>query len=172
MIKEIYERGGYIFVFLIFFFINNLYLVKYDIVYKIVLIIIYIYFVYLGFLFLDIDMRGFYISKKFMLIYKLFGSRFRYRGFIYSLIVLLFIYSFFKFLIIFINNNIVFLCLFSGFIIGYLFYLCFDFIIKEGIELFYFIIINIFLLFIKINLKIEKFIFKLLNFIVIFLIGY
>ncbi len=44
-------------------FINNLYLVKYDIAYKIVLIIIYIYFAYLGSLFPDIDMRGSYISK-------------------------------------------------------------------------------------------------------------
>ncbi|EGT5063775.1 metal-dependent hydrolase, partial [Clostridioides difficile] len=63
-------------------------------------------------------------------------------------------------------------CLSSGFIIGYLSHLCLDLITKEGIELFYPITINISLLPIKTNSKTEKFISKLLNFIVIFLIGY
>ncbi|HHQ5613182.1 TPA: hypothetical protein ACSRFC_004142 [Clostridioides difficile] len=50
--------------------------------------------------------------------------------------------------------------------------MCLDLITKEGIELFYPITINISLLPIKTNSKTEKFISKLLNFIVIFLIGY
>ncbi|MCC0636784.1 MULTISPECIES: metal-dependent hydrolase [unclassified Clostridioides] len=172
MIKETHERGGYILALLILPFINNIYLVKYDTTYKIVLIIIYIYFAYLGSLFPDIDMRGSYISKKFILIYKLFGSRFRHRGFTHSLLALLLISSFFKSLTIFTNNNIVFSCLSSGFIIGYFSHMCLDLITKEGIELFFPITINISLLPIKTSSKTEKFISKLLNFIVIFLIGY
>lgn len=172
MVKETHIRGGYIFALLVLPHINNKFLNEYSLIYKFILLTIYIYFSYLGSLSPDIDMRGSYISKRFPLLYKRLGSKFKHRGFTHSLIFVLFLCYIFNLLTKYSDNNIVFLCLSSGFIVGYISHLCLDIITKEGIQIFYPMPINFSLLPIKTSSKLEKIIFKVLNFIFIFLLGY
>lgn len=172
MVKETHVKGGYVFALLSIPFLNNNFLKEYDIIYKIILLFIYIYFSYLGSLFPDIDMRGSYISKRYPILYKKLGSKFKHRGFTHSLLFVSLIVYICKILIISSNNNIVFICLCSGFFLGYVSHLFLDFLTKEGIEIFYPISINFSLLPIKTNSKTEKFLCKFLNFLIIFLLGY
>lgn len=172
MVKETHIKGGYIFALLVLPFINNKFLNGYDLIYKFILISIYIYFSYLGSLFPDIDMRGSYVSKRYPILYKKIGSKFKHRGFTHSLISISFLCYIFDLLVKFSDNNIVFLCLSNGFIIGYISHLCLDIITKEGIQIFYPICINFSLLPIKTSSKCEKIICKALNFVFIFLLGY
>lgn len=171
MVKETHTKGGYLFALAILPFINTQFLDKYDFIYKFILILIYIYFASVGALFPDIDMRGSCISKRFPRLYKLFGKKFKHRGFTHSLICLLLLSYIFEFIIYYTDSNIVFLCACSGFIVGYFSHLCLDLITKEGIELFYPLTINFSILPIKTSSKMEKWICKALNFAVIFLIG-
>lgn len=172
MVKETHIKGGYIFSLLMISFINEKYIYEYNIVYKIILIYIYIYFSYFGSLFPDLDMRGSYISKRFPLLYKKFGSKFKHRGFTHSLIFIYTLCYLSNLLVKYSNNNIVFICLCSGFIIGYTSHIILDIITKEGVQLFYPISINISLLPIKTSSKSEKIVYKILDFILIFLLGY
>ena len=160
MTKETHIKGGYIFALLSLPFVNN-FLASYTYVYKFILIIIYIYFAYIGSLFPDIDMRGSYISKRYPLIYKNIGSKFKHRGFTHSLLFIYFLYYILKLLAIYSDNNIVFFCLSSGFLVGYVSHLFLDMITKEGIQVFYPITINFSILPIKTSSKGEKFIYKI-----------
>lgn len=172
MVKETHTKGGYISALLALPFINSKFLNEYDIIYKCILLAIFIYFAFLGSLAPDIDMKGSYISKRYPIIYKKLGSKFKHRGFTHSLLSVSFLTYLLELLTKYTNNNIVFLCLCSGFLVGYISHLCLDLLTKEGIEIFYPISINFSLLPIKTNSKTEKFICKTLNFIVIFLLGY
>lgn len=172
MVKETHAKGGYIFALLFLPFINNKFLYEYDSIYKSILLAVYIYFAYIGSLFPDIDMRSSYISKRFPGVYKHFGKKFRHRSFTHSLIFIAILCYIFEVFVTYTHGNIVFICLSSGFIVGYLSHLCLDLITKEGIEVFYPLTINFSLLPIKTSSKTEKFICKALNFLVIFLIGY
>ena len=70
------------------------------------------------------------------------------------------------------DNNIVFVCLGSGILIGSISHICLDLLTKEGVELFYPIRLNFSILAIKTNSKLEKIICKFLNLLAIFLLGY
>ena len=172
MVKKTHTKGSYIFSLLTLPFVFDKYLSNYELAYKIILIFVYVYFSYVGSLFPDIDMKSSYISKIFPKIYKYFGSKFRHRGITHSLIYLYFLCSIFNVIVKCSENNIVFICLFSGFIVGYASHLCLDLLTKEGIELFYPISINFSILPIKTSSKSEKIFCKILNFIFIFLLGY
>ena len=172
MIKETHIKGGYILSLLTLSFINDKYLYEYNIIYKVILIFIYIYFSYFGSLFPDLDMRGSYISKRFPTLYKKFGSKLKHRGFTHSLIFIYALCYLSDLLVEYSNNNVVFICLCSGFIIGYISHIVLDIITKEGVQLFYPICVNLSLLPIKTSSKVEKLIYKILNFIFIFLLGY
>ena len=172
MVKETHIKGGYIFALLAIPFIDNTFLSEYDIIYKCILLIIYMYFSYLGSVSPDIDMKGSYISKRYPIIYKKFGSKFKHRGFTHSILFVSSIACLSEILLSYTNNNIVFICLCSGFLIGYISHLALDLLTKEGIEIFYPISINFSLLHIKTNSKTEKLIYKIFNFIFIFLLGY
>lgn len=172
MVKETHIKGGYLFAIAAIPFVNNKYLESYDSVYKIILIMVYIYFAYLGSLFPDIDMKGSYISKKFPLLYKNFGKKFRHRSFTHSLISLVLLSHILEMLIYYTHNNIVFLCVSCGFIIGYVSHICLDLITKEGVEIFYPLSINFSILPIKTSSKTEKVFAKALSFAIVFLLGY
>ena len=172
MTKETHTKGGYIFALLALPFIYNDYLLQYNFYYRIILLIIYIYFSHFGSLLPDIDMRGSYISKRFPTIYKKIGKNLRHRSFTHSLIFLCFLSFLGELLLQYSDNNIVFFCLITGIIIGTCSHICLDLITKEGVELFYPITINFSILSIKTSSKLEKSICKLLNFIIIFLLGY
>lgn len=172
MVKDTHIKGGYLFALLAIPFVNNKYLEPYGNIYKIILLLVYIYFAYLGSLFPDIDMRGSYISKKFPLLHKSIGKKFRHRGFTHSLISVSMLSYTLELLIYYTQNNIVFLCASSGFVVGYVSHICLDLITKEGVEIFYPLSINFSILPIKTSSKTEKLFAKALNFAVIFLLGY
>lgn len=172
MVKETHTKGSYIFALIALPFFSNKFLNDYNIVYKSILMIVYFYFSYVGSLYPDIDLKNSYISKTHPKLYKIFGTKFRHRSFTHSLIALYFLSYLFDILVKYTNYNISFICAYSGFLLGYLSHLCLDFITKEGIELFYPITINFSILPIKTSSKTEKIIYKFLNFIFVFLIGY
>lgn len=172
MVKETHTKGSYIFALIVLPFFNDKFLNGYDILYKLILISLYLYFSYVGSLFPDIDLKNSYISKIYPKLYKTFGSKFKHRGFTHSLIFLYFLSYFFNFIVKSTDNNIAFIFSCGGFLIGYLSHLCLDLITKEGIEIFSPISINISILPIKTSSKSEKIICKVLNFILIFLMGY
>ncbi|MGL6107279.1 metal-dependent hydrolase [Romboutsia sp.] len=172
MVKETHAKGSYIFALLALPFVDNNFLNNYDVLYKLILVLVYLYFSYAGCLFPDIDLKNSYISKAHPLLYKLFGSKFRHRSFTHSLLFLYLLSYLFDILVKATDNNITFICISSGFLVGYLSHLCLDLITKEGIELFYPVTINFSILPIKTSSKSEKIIYKALNFIFIFLIGY
>lgn len=172
MTKETHIKGGYIFALLALPFIYNDYLLEYNFFYRIILLLIYVYFSYFGSLLPDIDMRGSYISKRFPTIHKKIGKKLRHRSFTHSLIFICILSFLGELLLQYSDSNIVFLCLVSGLIIGNISHICLDLLTKEGVELLYPININFSLLSIKTSSKLEKSICKLLNFIIIFLLGY
>ena len=86
MTKETHSKGGYIIGLLLLPYIYKTFLLDYNLTYRIVLLFIYAYFTHFGALISDIDMKGSYISKRFPIIHKLFGKRFRHRGFTHSLL--------------------------------------------------------------------------------------
>ena len=172
MTKETHTCGGYIFALLALPFIYNNYLLDYNFYYKIILLIIYGYFAFYGALLPDIDIKGSYISKRLPFIYKFFGKRQRHRGFTHSLLFLVLLYSLGDLLLKLTDNNIVFVCLGSGILIGSISHICLDLLTKEGVELFYPIKLNFSILAIKTNSKLEKTICKFLNLLAIFLLGY
>ena len=172
MTKETHSKGGYILDLLLLPYIYNTFLVDYNLSYRVILLFIYAYFTHLGALVSDIDMKGSYISKRFPIIYKVFGKRFRHRGFTHSLIFVGIIAFIGDTIIVSSNDNIVFTCIFSGLLAGVLSHICLDLITKEGVELFYPIEINFSILPIKTSSKTEKNINKFLSLLVIFLLGY
>lgn len=172
MTKETHSKGGYIIGLLLLPYIYNTFLVYYNLSYRIVLLFIYGYFTHIGALISDIDMRGSYISKRFTIIYKIFGKRFRHRGFTHSLLFTGLIACIGDFVIISSNDDVVFTCIFSGLLAGIVSHICLDLITKEGVELFYPVKINFSILPIKTSSKTERNISKILNLLVIFLIGY
>ena len=139
MVKETHTKGGYLFALLALPFIDNEYLSSYELIYRFILLIIYMYFSYIGSVIPDIDMRNSYASKTFPKVYKLFGSRFRHRSFTHSLLFLYLLCYLSNIILKYTDNNVVFISS---------------------------------LMPIKTNSKTEKLICKILNFIVIFLIGY
>lgn len=172
MTKETHLKGGYITALLILPSLYNNFLLEYDFIYRIILLLVYLYFAKFGALVNDIDMRGSHISRRFPAIYKLFGKRFRHRGFTHSLIFVILVAISSSFIIEYTDSNIVFICLFAGLLAGIMSHICLDLITKEGIELFYPLKTNFSILPIKTSSKTEKLINKLLSVLVIFLIGY
>ena len=172
MTKETHSNGGYIIALLLLPYIYDTFMMEYTLSYRIVLLFIYAYFTYLGSLLCDIDMKGSYISKRFPIIYKLFGKRFKHRGFTHSLLFIGVIAFLGDMVIVSSDNNVVFTCIFSGILAGVISHIILDLITKEGVELFYPISINFSILPIKTSSKTEKNINKFLSLLVIFLIGY
>ena len=172
MTKETHSKGGYIVGLLLLPYFYNTFLAEYNLSYRIVLLFIYAYFTYFGSLISDIDMKGSYISKRFPIIYKLFGKRFRHRTFTHSLLFLGTIAFLGNLVIVSSNDNIVFTCMFAGLLAGVISHICLDLITKEGVELFYPVGLNFSLLPIKTSSRTEKNIHKFLSLLVVFLLGY
>ena len=172
MTKETHSKGGYIIGLLLLPYVYNTFLIEYNMSYRIVLLFIYAYFTHFGALLCDIDMKGSYISKRFPLIYMIFGKRFRHRGFTHSLLFVGLLSLIANLIIISCNENIVFTCIFAGMLAGVLSHICLDLFTKEGVELFYPVEMNFSLLPIKTNSKTERHINKFFNLLIVFLIGY
>ena len=172
MTKETHSKGGYIIGLLLLRYIYKTFLLDYNLTYRIVLLFIYAYFTHFGALISDIDMKGSYISKRFPIIHKLFGKRFRHRGFTHSLLFVGIIAFIGNTITISSNDNIVFTCIFSGILAGVISHILLDIITKEGVELFYPVEINFSILPIKTSSKTEKNFNKFLSLVVVFLIGY
>ena len=172
MTKETHTKGGYCAGLIMLPFVYNILFKGYSIIYSLILFFVYMYFAYLGSLAPDIDMKRSFISKLFPKIHKYFGDKFKHRGFTHSILCVCLLQYVLLFLVFFTEFNEVFLSISFGFLFGYISHLLLDILTKEGIELLYPLTINLSLLPIKTNSKSEKYIYKLLNFMMIFLIGY
>lgn len=172
MTKQTHSSGGFLIALITLnAFIMN-YLIKYNISYGLLSIAIYFYASHIGSLFPDIDMKGSFISKSHPLIHKIFGKRFRHRGFTHSLLAMIILYIFIKNFIQISNEDIIIISMCYGFFIGYASHLILDLITKEGVELLYPFKINISIFFIKTNSNGEKIFNKFLKFIILMYIFY
>lgn len=172
MTKETHSKGGHIFALLALPSIYNMYISKYNLIYQLILLFIYVYFSNTGALICDIDMKGSYISKKLTLLHKIIGKRLRHRGFTHSFLFMGILTYIAELFLIYSDNNIVFLCAFSGLITGAFSHICLDLFTKEGVELLYPLRINFSILPIKTSSRLEKNICKVLHLLVVFLLGY
>lgn len=172
MTRETHSTGGVCISLIMLNSIFTLFLIPYDIAYKILLIALFFHFSYIGSLFPDIDQRKSSISQMYPFLSKHLGSKCRHRGFTHSLLCLALIILILYTILHVSNFNIIFLIIFIGFICGYISHLILDFFTAEGIELFFPWKANFKIAKIKTGSKIEKMINKLLKICNIFLIGY
>ncbi|MDY6011954.1 metal-dependent hydrolase [Clostridium sp.] len=172
MTKPTHSSGGFLIALITLnAFIMN-YLIKYNISYGLLSIAIYFYASHIGSLFPDIDMKNSFISKSHPLIHKIFGKRFRHRGFTHSLLAMIILYIFIEKFIQISNDDIIIVSMCYGFFIGYASHLILDLITKEGIELLYPFKKNISIFFIKTNSNGEKIFNRFLKFIILIYIFY
>lgn len=165
MTRETHSSGGFFIALITLNTFITKYLINYNLGYALLSIIIFFYTSYVGSLFPDIDMKSSFISKRHPFISRLFGRRFRHRGFTHSLICVFIIFFAFQVFIKTSNNNIIVLSMCYGFLLGYISHLFLDLLTKEGIELFYPIKANISIFFIKTNSNGEKYFNRILKFL-------
>lgn len=172
MTKETHSYGGYLFATLIFPSFNNIYLGDYNILYKLMLCSIFFQCSKLGSLLPDLDTRKSYMSKKWPYLSKFISKRCKHRGFTHSLLFLIVLSKFFKFIVVIGENNIILICMSYGVFIGYLSHIVLDAFTYEGIDLFFPLGFNLKLSRLKTSSKGEKHVCKILKFISINLILY
>lgn len=172
MTKQTHSSGGVLLALIGLQYFINTYLTECSLPYSIVLIGLYFYSSYIGSLLPDIDMKSSFISKRHPLLSKHFGKKCRHRGFTHSLLFLFLLSKGCELLVLVGQNNIVFISVSTGFLLGYLSHLVLDLLTKEGIELFFPCKINFKLLPIKTNSKPERYFNRILNFLVLMLILY
>lgn len=163
MVKETHLHGSRFFISIVLPWINLFLLYEYNILYKIILISIILYFSDLGALLPDIDLKSSYISKKIPILSNILGKKCRHRGFTHSLLCTFFFFLVLNAIVKVSDYNIVLMVVSIGLLTGYISHLFLDLFTKEGIELFYPCKINFYLLKIKTNSKIEKKISKVLS---------
>ena len=139
--------------------------------YKIVLTVVYIYGAYFGSMLPDIDMKGSYISKMMPMVHKVFGKRFKHRGFTHSLLLLVIMYFAFKILSIMSQGEYAIDMFFSGILMGCISHIVLDLFTKEGVVLFYPIPKSISLTSLKTNSPKEKKLNKVLEIIIFMVLG-
>lgn len=172
MTKPTHSSGGFLIALITLNAFIMKYLIKYNISYGLLSIAIYFYASHIGSLFPDIDMKNSFISKSHPIVHRIFGKRFRHRGFTHSLLAMIILYIFIKKFIEISNNDIIILSICYGFFVGYASHLILDLITKEGIELLYPLKKNISIFFIKTNSSGEKIFNKFLKLIILICIIY
>lgn len=172
MTGKTHSTGGYVssLIALNFFIVNIL--KPYNIVYKIVLILIFFYAGHVGSLFPDIDQRKSDISKSHPIISKVFGTKFRHRGFTHSLLCLGIFALCFGLIIFITDYNIIATSIGLGFVVGYISHLFLDLLTENGIEIFYPCKINFKIATINTGSKVEKSFNKIMKFLIWVLIVY
>lgn len=163
MTKQTHSSGGFfIATFSIYPFIIR-FIENYNLPYKLLLIFLYFHFADLGSAFPDIDLKSSYVSKRYPLLSKYFGKRFRHRGFTHSIIFLLILGIGCLFINYISQFNIVVHSITFGFYVGYGSHIILDLFNPQGVELFYPCKINFKLLNIKTNSTFEKIFNGILN---------
>lgn len=172
MTRETHSAGGYLFAALAFnTFVSN-YLEEYNLLYKFLLFIVCFQSANLGSLLPDLDTKKSYISKKWPYLARFISKRCKHRGFTHSLLFLILLDIFFKFIISIGENNIILICFSYGMLLGCISHIVLDLFTYEGVDLLFPLGFNIKLSRIKTNSKFEKHIYRVLKFISINFILY
>lgn len=120
----------------------------------------------------DIDIKSSYISKKVPLIHRLYGSKFKHRGFTHSILALFLMCIWCMIISLLMNKNDVISSLLSGSFMGCVSHIFLDLFTVEGVALFSPINKTVCLAKIKTGSKREKRLNKFLDFTISILIGF
>lgn len=107
-----------------------------NIVYKVVLAGIYIGGSCVGSLLPDIDMKSSYISKVVPIIHKVYGKKFKHRGFTHSLLALFIMYLWTRLMIALVEGEFGIALFVQGVFLGCVSHVVLDLFTKEGVYLF------------------------------------
>lgn len=165
MTKETHSAGGYLFAALTFNVFISKYLADYNLLYKLLLFIVCFQSANLGALLPDLDTKKSYISKKWPYLAKFISKRCKHRGFTHSLLFLILLNTFLKFIISVGENNIILICFSYGVFLGYMSHIVLDLFTYEGVDLFFPLGFNIKFSRIKTSSKTEKHIYKTIKFL-------
>ena len=172
MTKETHSAGGYLFAALAFNKFVSTYLAEYSLLYKLLLFIVCFQSANLGSLLPDLDTKKSYISKKWPYLSKFISKRCKHRGFTHSLLFLVLLDIFLKFIVSIGENNIILICFAYGILLGYLSHIVLDLFTYEGVDLLFPLGFNIKLSRIKTSSKLEKHLYRIIKFISINFILY
>lgn len=172
MIKQTHESGGFLIATITIYPIIQRNLSDYSLLYQLLLIILYFHSTNIGSLFPDIDLKGSYVSKRYPLMAKTLGRKFKHRGFTHSLLSLILLYICCVFFTFISNWNIVIETLCYGFWFGYASHIFLDLFTYQGVELLFPLRINVKFLNLKTNSLGEKIFNKMLKILSILLLLY
>lgn len=172
MIKQTHESGGFLIATITIYPMIQKNLSSYSLLYQLLLIILYFHSINIGALFPDIDLKSSYVSKRYPVIAKTLGRKFKHRGFTHSLLSLILLYMCCVFFTYISNWNIVIEILCYGFWFGYASHIFLDLFTHQGVELLFPLTINIKFLNLRTNSLGEKIFNKILNTLSILLIIY
>lgn len=172
MTKQTHESGGFLIGVITIYPMILKILNNYLLIYQLLLIILYFRAVNIGALFPDIDLKSSYISKRYPLISKFLGKKFKHRGFTHSLLCLIVLYIVYIFFIYISNWNVVIEILCYGFWFGYASHIFLDLFTHQGVELLFPLKININFLNLKTNSIGEKIFNKILKILYLLPLSY
>jgi len=172
MTKQTHESGGFLIGVITIYPMILKNLNNYLLIYQLLLIILYFRAVNIGSLFPDIDLKSSYISKRYPLISKSLGKKFKHRGFTHSLLCLIVLYIVYIFFIYISNWNVVIEILCYGFWFGYASHIFLDLFTHQGVELLFPLKININFLNLKTNSIGEKIFNKILKILYLLPLSY
>lgn len=137
MVKKTHTQGGYIVGLTTNPIMINATLQVDNFIYRLILTCIYIYGAYFGSLLPDIDLKNSYISKRMPLVYKVFGSKQKHRGFTHSMLSVCLILIICKVIFVVSKEDKAVGVFSAGIWIGYVSHILLDMFTKEGVEFFY-----------------------------------
>lgn len=171
MTKNTHNTGGLLFSLIPIKALINYYITIYSYPYLALLIAIYFYFIVLGASFPDIDLKSSYISKRYPLLWKFFGKKYKHRSFTHSLLAIFLIGAFLTFLILVSLFNEIIITASLGIFLGYISHIFLDLFNPQGVGLFYPYSYNIKVLNIKTNSYKERILNNILKIFILFVIA-
>lgn len=136
MVKKTHVQGGLIVSLLTNPIISGSLPSETNILYKVILTGIYIGGSCAGSLLPDIDMKSSYISKKVPILHKLYGKRFKHRGFTHSLLALFIMFLWSNLISTLVEGEFGITLFVQGVFIGCVSHVVLDLFTKEGVSLF------------------------------------
>lgn len=142
-----------------------------NLLYKILMASVYVSGSCVGSLLPDIDMKNSYISRTIPIIYKIYGKRFKHRGFTHSILAVFIFYLWVRLVSSLTAGDPGISLFITGALIGCISHIVLDLFTVEGVNLFSPMKKNISLASIKTNSRKEKKINKYFDFIIYMIVG-
>lgn len=136
MVKKTHVQGGLLVSLLTNPIISGSLPSETNILYKVILTVIYIGGSCAGSLLPDVDMKSSYISKTVPILHKMYGKRFKHRGFTHSLLALFIMFVWSRVLIALVEGEFGITLFVQGVFIGCVSHVVLDLFTKEGVSLF------------------------------------